>query len=302
VWQLKRKAFTLVELLVVIAIIGILIGMLLPAVQQVREAARRISCANNIRQLALANLNFESSRMAFPPGNSDPGSTDNGFKRGSIGWAAFILPFLDAQNVSDRIDFTADAYTNEQGDGFFTEFGPHGDVVNQFAAENMPPVFVCPSAERVGSESEFKDYAINGGNDLNACCPERATESNGLGHKNSQVRNGSITDGFSNTFVFLEQDHSAESDELITPDGARVPTNSFFWVNHNSEGYAMSNQGSRSFPPNTQQPGRVSRSDHIGGIYAARCDGSAAFIMETIAVNPWRALFSRNGGEVIEDF
>ena len=111
----KRDGFTLVELLVVIAIIGILIGMLLPAVQAVREAARRIQCGNNQKQLALACLNYESSHMVFPPGLNCPFSTnsgDGGFftsneftdgRRfpeppipGQFGsWMVWVMPFID---------------------------------------------------------------------------------------------------------------------------------------------------------------------------------------------------------------
>ena len=99
-----KNGFTLVELLVVIAIIGILIGMLLPAVQMVREAARRTSCSNNMRQIGLALMNYEGAHKRFPSGweaqditysLSDPG----------WGWSATILPFLEGQNVHDQIDF-----------------------------------------------------------------------------------------------------------------------------------------------------------------------------------------------------
>ena len=94
-----RKAFTLVELLVVIAIIG----MLLPAVQQVREAARRIKCSNNLRQFALAAHNYNDTNQNFPPGNFHRDSTNNSWKRGSIGWPAFLLPFVEGENLADRI-------------------------------------------------------------------------------------------------------------------------------------------------------------------------------------------------------
>ena len=107
----KRSAFTLVELLVVIAIIGILIGMLLPAVQQVREAARRITCANNLRQLALACLNYESAHMHFPPGTSfkgpDPTLPRSNRPGRGIGWSwtTQAMPFMEQNNLYEQLEF-----------------------------------------------------------------------------------------------------------------------------------------------------------------------------------------------------
>ena len=110
----SRKGFTLVELLVVIAIIGILIGMLLPAVQQVREAARRTQCLNNMRQIALASLNFEASKMHFPSagltpdafatdatGNQWSGGNRSPFGRENLSWAYSILPSIEAANIQN---------------------------------------------------------------------------------------------------------------------------------------------------------------------------------------------------------
>ena len=134
----SRKAssgFTLVELLVVIAIIGILIAMLLPAVQAVREAARRTECMNQVRQLPLAALNFESAQMRLPAGvehisfqgaanirrNSDPDS------RG-WGWRAKILPFMEQGNVADGLNFSLNV----------------SDPVNVPFLAIAPPTFTLP--------------------------------------------------------------------------------------------------------------------------------------------------------------
>ncbi len=292
----QRDGFTLVELLVVIAIIGVLVALLLPAVQAAREAARRAQCSNNLKQMSLALHTFHDVNGHFPPGNYHRGSSNNAWKRGSIGWPAYILPFIEGDNLYDRIDLEADAWTSNRCDPWFNEFGTHGNTTNQYAAQNMPETFVCPSAARAGSEREFKDYAINGGNAMSSCCPERSITSNGIGYKNSSVRFADITDGTSNTYMFLEQDHSSEADDM-----KGKPSNPFFWVNHNSEGIAISHQGGTSFPPNHRQnrlSARTARSDHPGGIQVSYCDGSVAFVPDTIARNPWRAFFTRDGGEV----
>ncbi len=133
----KRNGFTLVELLVVIAIIGILIGMLLPAVQQVREAARRVTCGNNIRQLGLAVHNFSSAHQErFPMlGEAEEGGH----------WTAFILPFVEQNNIYDALSFGGVNWASSaavQG----AEFNSSNPVHRQIAAcEQVIEVFRCPS-------------------------------------------------------------------------------------------------------------------------------------------------------------
>ena len=151
--NLKRSAFTLVELLVVIAIIGILIGMLLPAVQQVREAARRTQCMNQVRQLALATMNFESAYMRFPTaGMGSEGFYPGGWTQPTLGfengsWTFQILPFMEQNNLEQRR----------------SQFG--WNPVNML--EFTVPTFNCPSrgAERyvswgsAGLRAAITDYA-----------------------------------------------------------------------------------------------------------------------------------------------
>ena len=141
----KFAAFTLVELLVVITIIGVLIALLLPAVQAAREAARRMQCANNFKQAALGLHNHESQYGAFPVGIDMYGSSrscsippgKNGDKYG-FSWSAFILPYMEQQGIGDQLDFTKHYYDGYGGTG-----------INNFTlGRNFIAAYVCPSDPR----------------------------------------------------------------------------------------------------------------------------------------------------------
>jgi len=144
----------LVELLVVIAIIGILIGMLLPAVQQVREAARRTACVNNLRQLTLACHNYASAHRSFPPGSNyeaqfnsgavasagdpiipRPNDTTGQGKGLRIGWGAIILPFIEQENLFDLFERDTSDFAND----------PFGDMVITSVPTEVIPAYICPS-------------------------------------------------------------------------------------------------------------------------------------------------------------
>ena len=167
----KRNAFTLVELLVVIAIIGILIAMLLPAVQAVREAARNTQCKNNIRQIALATMNYESANGRFPPGglddplrsqnldsgdesDADCGNNNDGCPQG-LGVLCQLLPYMELNNVADLIEpsLSPDQLGNDgQGHGAWPEFDPsgNGELNTRFASQIQIPSFECPSDQIEG--------------------------------------------------------------------------------------------------------------------------------------------------------
>ena len=165
--RVGRNGFTLVELLIVIAIIGILVGMLLPAVQQVRGAARRTSCANNMRQLGLGMHNYESTFLYFPPGFSSTPTSDGIVPSGTFinpetwnaapgwGWGAFLLPFLEGTNIHSQIDFKAPIWDPK-----------HSEVI-----QAQVPTFLCPSASgddqpfTVVDESE-NPYSPEGGQSI----------------------------------------------------------------------------------------------------------------------------------------
>ena len=138
----NRVGFTLVELLVVIAIIGILIGMLLPAVQAVRSTARRISCANKVKQLALAVHNFESAQMTFPVNQIGSGASDGqgGFQAGHYSWLVPLLPYMEQENLHNQFDLNI----NNGDESSFKISAAHPNAV---AASTTLDALLCPSDE-----------------------------------------------------------------------------------------------------------------------------------------------------------
>ncbi len=311
-----RNGFTLVELLVVIAIIGVLVALLLPAVQAAREAARRSQCGNNLKQQSLAFQNYHDTLLTMPPGNiwsaakygtdSNPG----GQITGSFGWPAFIMPYMEGSNVHEQINFNLPAYVQSNADYRTGQIRTMGNVANRLAADSQPKTFVCPSARRVSlsTRSSHKDYGINAGV-CDSCCVERnGSQQDGMGFLNSAVPMREVTDGTSNTFLLLELANWAPHSWCGNRNGGvsglglsvPEPCNPFFFVHHQSQGYVCSNQGfTRPLPPNDvyKLDTRGAFSDHPGGIQASLVDGSVRFIRDNTDFTIYRASFTRGGGE-----
>jgi prepilin-type N-terminal cleavage/methylation domain-containing protein len=316
-----RRGFTLIELLVVIAIIAILIGLLVPAVQKVRDAAARTQCQNNLKQLALAAHNYHDTYKHFMPGNGiPPGQTPPkftgvwsdprfyGLPYGTFSWAAYILPFVEGQNVYNQIHFDRPAFTP-----WFEEYGsdtggrpqPYGDPINALAATSMPPVFVCPAARRARPENEQKDYGINGGIQSHGCCAERSITGSieGMAWLGSGVKMTSVTDGTSNTFLFFDLMNWAYHGRIDYGKGS----NPFLFVNEAGQGYVTGSTNGTvagAWLPNDETNNhRGPESDHFGGVQAAMADGRVTWVSNSVTPAVYLAAFTRAGDEpLVPDF
>jgi prepilin-type N-terminal cleavage/methylation domain-containing protein/prepilin-type processing-associated H-X9-DG protein len=332
--QIKsKKAFTLVELLVVISIIGILIGMLLPAVQQVREAARRTACKNNLRQLALALHNYESSFQEFPPGYAYISGTDyaaeTGYPVGSgsanhLGqaWGAYVLPYMEATNLHAQINFAL----------------PGFDVANLAARETQISTFICPTDSwslnyfviRDESASPVEKYAAasycaNWGpasgvaetpgdpsDDWNLDATPDLSE--GPFYRNSRVRFGNIKDGTANTLALGERTNGPILDGDGNPIGAPPhPNFENVWfaairdIDDPEDDHGHMVLFDAEYGPN-RASGEGTGADrgvsapHDGVAQFAFLDGSVHTINENISIVTYRALASIKGGEVVVEF
>lgn len=312
----RRKfsdGFTLVELLVVIAIIGILVGLLLPAVQAAREAARRIQCTNNLKQMGLALHNYESAHRTFPPGfisrvtGTWSGVGNDPIPEAGPGWSLFslILPQLEQTNLHASIDFNL----------------PITDATNSVARSTNVNGYRCPSdtwgeAVSVWPQSlGINDLAacsyvgcLGGGNPANAPGYTAMYEQqpfNGMFHRNVAIRHADITDGTSNTIGL------GERVSMFAPNGwaGVIPTaQTVFspWMAQQRgqvvgqtarPAITMVTVHVRSGGPNspTGSPGGF-WSPHTGGCLFMLMDGSTHTITTTVDINVFRAMAGRNDG------
>ncbi|WP_435020275.1 DUF1559 domain-containing protein [Tundrisphaera sp. TA3] len=335
----SRRAFTLIELLVVIAIIAVLIALLLPAVQAAREAARRAQCTNNLKQIGLAVMNYESTHGSFPPGAKYIAHAT---------WYHFTLPYMEGSALSNAYNF--------MGSNCSTPALTYSGVENTTVSYARVNSFSCPSDQNVAPLGGVTsgNYVCNFGSTgtglfqsqatingvvvpfrgapfswLNASPPTCPATPTVRGASTSTI--SSITDGTSNTLLASETIQGQTFGSLTDLRGfiqygsscgfsAILPPNSPLPDDINQASYCANQRPNppcqfRDASPSltnikfidptgastTTRTGDqyAARSRHPGGVNAVNCDGSVKFYKNTVNPLTWQALASSQGGEII---
>jgi prepilin-type N-terminal cleavage/methylation domain-containing protein/prepilin-type processing-associated H-X9-DG protein len=310
-----RKGFTLIELLVVIAIIGMLVGLLVPAVQKVRESAARLQSQNNLKQLGLALHSHHDALKRFPPGyqSGNLGQTVPATDAApGWGWGTFLLPYLEQGNVYRQLNLNL----------------PCWDGANAHAVKTPLEVFLCPAAPNLSptvlvrgpggavlAEFSRSHYVANNGQD-ESWAYDRADLSTlrGTGpfYRNSKVRIADVTDGTSNT-VFLGE-HTTISEKTwvgVVPGAGPCPIdrNRFPFTECDAAAtLVLCHSGPAATEPGVVHPPSFPTC-HVCQMYAPWDggnvlfgDGSVRFVPTSINLNTWAALSSIRMGDVVHDF
>ncbi len=318
----EPTGFTLVELLVVIAIIGILVALLLPAVQAAREAARRSQCSNNLKQLGLALHNYHDTHRVFPPGVLASGLNSKlPTNPRSMSWMPMILPFIEQAPLYDQLQpymQTTDSATfpsdlmNTVIESLVCPSDPAGGKTTAVHGGGNPPshdyndgfcgnYLLCGSGGGPGSAPNLEVTQAN------------STNLNGMFYYLSKTRMGDVTDGTSNTVM------SGEILLVRESAGQRDWRGRYYRADHLSSIFSTNEAPNTPVPDklrtldgitNPPVPTTVStdpqviyaRSRHPGGVQVGMADASVRFVAQTVNLQTWKALGTRSGGEVLGEF
>ena len=283
----RKRGFTLIESLVVIAVIAILVALLLPAVQQVREAARRMRCKNNLKQIGLALHNYHDIAGSLPPQTvvDRTGPEETGW----WSWRVRILPQLDQQTLYQHFDLSEDVWTN-------------ADKYKPYTSRKIQ-VFMCPSDPNVEQVAESFDIFPDG----EAYALTSYHGSRGRGQSipddgafpaiNRVVKLKDITDGTAHTILIGERPADTSAEWGWWAAGVGIDDEGL--ADHVLDAYEGFHTGNMS---DTSNDLTHFWSAHSGGAHFAFCDGSIRFLSYSIDQNTYAALTSRNGKEVAGRF
>jgi prepilin-type N-terminal cleavage/methylation domain-containing protein/prepilin-type processing-associated H-X9-DG protein len=330
----RNAGFTLIELLVVIAIIAILIGLLLPAVQKVREAAARAKCSNNLKQLGLAMHNYEGVYGTLPPGDAATG--------GNGTWAHYILPYIEQQSLYNL--YTNLGGVNGSGTPSYSQDTYSGQPIGNLQIAQTPlPTYTCPSEPNAGTTKPpgsngqpfaFGNYAVNFGNTHRtqnkagrdpfsiairpafAGAPFTYTAFNGTttptvkAHKPQVFGFNSVSDGLSNTLLVAEVLQGVSILPSTTEFrgfmwyGPAAAFTTFATPNSSTPDYTQftnycNNQPAQGLPCATGADWALAaRSKHTGGVNVALGDGSVKFVTNSVDPTTWSLAGSSQDGMV----
>jgi len=316
-----RNGFTLVELLVVIAIIGVMVGLLLPAVQAAREAARRMSCGNNLKQIGLALHNYHDTHRRLPYGSFNLRET---WPASGTNWRALLLPFIEQQNVHDNLSFTASSNFMAGGAAGANAFLGNEILANlEISTYRCPSTVIPPFDQAPGSNNQANGLMISyvgiqgAARPVAGLDPTRGTVDCGHGWScangsmlvNENINFSGITDGLSNTIFVAEQSGRVAGVNRTSNYyggwfGSRHPrkvqsgncldlwqtgtTCVRFGINSN---IVQTGATEGMYRNNT-----VINSQHPGGILVAVADGSTTFVTESIELLVLKQLCDRDDG------
>jgi prepilin-type N-terminal cleavage/methylation domain-containing protein/prepilin-type processing-associated H-X9-DG protein len=299
----QSRGFTLIELLVVIAIIAVLIALLLPAVQAAREAARRMQCTNNLKQLGLAAMNYESSNGSLPPGSYAATRNYDGKIKPGLSVFVRILPFIEGQSTFNAANFSFSLESSQNatvaGVGVSFLWCPSDAAVSS-GTSPLDPIYNLPTTNTL--RQYFSSYGGNQGlwdldiqyNDddssrygYSGAYNARKANMNGVIFMSSNVRLAEITDGTSNTMLFAEHCHGRLASNA--PPSYYQWWNSSYYtdtlvctyysVNNDTKAVLSTNQPDEYF--------QIVGSYHPGGANVGFCDGSVKFIKDSIQSIPF---------------
>ena len=328
----SRNAFTLIELLVVIAVISILMGLTIPAVQAVRRSAQSLSCKNNLKNIGLAVLNFQTSQGSFPVSFEVPSGTT---VRGSWSIHSRIMPYMEEDNAYKNIDFLVDwhdqvatgvpAYavptytcpsepntkTREQGGSPYVHGTNYGFNMGEWLVHNPVNGVTGNGAFRVNRATQPKDFTdglsrtlcatdvkaytpyIRNVDTIDPTLPTLTTQFDGV---TGQLKLGPLPDSNTGHTVWCDgRVHHTGITSVFAPN-TRVPYN-YMGFEYDID-YSSQQEGRDLTRPTYAAV--TSRSYHPAGVNASNMDGSVHFVTNSIDLEIWRALSTASGGEIID--